>query len=87
MTAKTYTDTEIEKLIEENRRLTSVETYLRVINQFAVSISSRNTVDQILWTIAKHVMRQLFVYSKGLILMTWSDLSFRFPLISYVIID
>ncbi|MEM9777859.1 MAG: ATP-binding protein [Chloroflexota bacterium] len=50
---------EIARLVQENIALKAKENYLRVINEFAVKISSLNTIDQIVWAIAKHVIARL----------------------------
>ena len=50
---------DIAQIIRENIALKSKENYLRVINEFAVTISSLNTIEQIVWAIAKHVIGQM----------------------------
>ncbi|MEM8859362.1 MAG: ATP-binding protein [Chloroflexota bacterium] len=54
-----FNQQEIAQIIRENIALRSKENYLRVINEFAVTISSLNTVEQIVWAIAKHVIARM----------------------------
>ena len=46
-------------LKEKYDRIKAKERYLKVINEFAVSILSNNTVDEIVWAVAKHAIAYL----------------------------